>query len=715
MSKSLRSRPASSRLLNLLFFVLGVLGILAALVFYDRVFPLAALDLRLSRKEISARAQEAAKAHGFDVLNYKSTLVFGERSWAAFFLHSTMGTEETNRLLREERLPLWYWNMRWFRPNQQEEFSVDLLPDGTLVWLGHEIEEDEPGAALIQEEARTKAERYLTNERGWDLTAWQEVSAASKERPGGRVDHTFEWKRRDWNLAGSELRLSVTIQGDEIGYYDYWLKVPEDFRRDFSSKQSLANVLNDISFTGMMGLLVGGFAVALVWARGNLPFSWKRALIAAVFVGAVTLLAELNWWPLSDVGYNTVQNYTLFKLGRLGSSLTYVLFQSLFVLFLWIAAHWIGKQVWPLEDRILSRRGDPWTNVARSTGRGLLLAGIDFGYMTLFYFVATQVLGAWVPMGPDYNNIYATPLPFMGAITSGVLAATWEEAAFRLFSISVVLWLTRTFTRLPKGWRVALALLIPGALWGFAHSSYVRDPIYFRGIELTLAALLYGAVFLKTDLLTVIVAHYAYNAVLGAIPLLRSTEPAFVVSGLVVFVTLLLPLLPWAIRALRRRDTERASAPIIRPGRAEDAAALATLAVDEETWCGWLAAEATIVFCLESHDQVIGVAAAEVQGETAQLLVLTVAPAWRRQYWGSELLQRLSDELKAQGAEFLEATTPSGNAACRQFFVSQKWPVAARTLRQNLGPSLPFSWRLLIKRVRPRRKRAGGAQETLPI
>lgn len=699
MSRS-SSSPAASFRLDLLLIVFGTIGVIFSLIFYDRAFPLAALDLRLSRAEIAERAQEAIAAHGFDVTGYKSIMLFAEDGEATRFLHSTLGTEETNRLLREEGLPLWYWRVRWFQPQQQEEFNMGLSPDGTLLWLNHSIAEATPGAALSQEEARTQAERYLAKDRGWDLTLWEEVSASSVERPGGRMDHSFEWKRRDWQVAGSQLRLSVTVKGAEIGYYNTWLRVPESFNREFAAKYDMAIILDDVSSLGILGLLGIGLALALIKARWHLPLSFRRALIVALLVGGVVLLSEFNWWFLSDAFYSTIEDYTLHHFRYIFSIFMSVFMAVVGILLLWVTTHWMGKQVWHLEDRILSRRGDFWTNVAHSTGRGLALAGIHFGYLTLFYFIATEILGAWSPINVSYSNSYATPLPFVTAIEMGVVAAFQEEAAFRLFGIGAVLWLTSTFTRLSKGWRVALALLIPAVLWGFAHSTYVRDPIYFRGIELTVVGLLYGIVFLKSDLLTVIVAHCTYNALLTALPMLRSGQPAFVTSGLVVIAILIAPLFIWAARALRHRGVVRLPAPVIRNGVAEDAGALATLVADEETWRERLTAEKTVTLSLKAGDALVGVAAAEVQDETAQLLALTVAPAWRRQYWGSELLLALQQACRARGAQSLEVRTIAGNHACEQFFNAQQWSPAAKILQQSLEPPVPFSWRTLVRSLR---------------
>jgi hypothetical protein len=106
-------------------------------------------------------------------------------------LQRTLGVAETNRLVKAERLPIWTWNARWFKPQQQEEFSLELMPDGEVIGFSHTISETAPGAALDQDAARASAETYLTADRQLNLSDLELSSASSQEQPGGRVDHRF--------------------------------------------------------------------------------------------------------------------------------------------------------------------------------------------------------------------------------------------------------------------------------------------------------------------------------------------------------------------------------------------------------------------------------------------------------------------------------------------------------------------------------------------
>jgi len=86
------------------------------------------------------------------------------------------------------------------------------MPDGKIVALTHSVLEDAPGADIPQDEARALAEAYLTEDRGWNLSDWEEVTASTAAQPGGRSDHHFEWKRGDCRscLGGDQ---TATIGG----------------------------------------------------------------------------------------------------------------------------------------------------------------------------------------------------------------------------------------------------------------------------------------------------------------------------------------------------------------------------------------------------------------------------------------------------------------------------------------------------------------------
>ncbi len=663
----------SNKRLDILFTLLGVGSLVLLVVFYDRAFPSAALDLQLSREQITGRASDYMSQRGHDLGGYQSAVTFHEAWMASVYLQQTLGIPRTNDLAREEDLPLWFWEVRWFKPLQKEEFDLSLMPDGTVVAMSHVLLEDDPGASLPQEEARTLAEAYLVADRNWDLQDWELVSASTQAQPGGRSDHHFEWKRSDWEVGDSELRLAVDIQGDGVDGYGYWLKVPEAFQRHYAEQRNRAGFINNLSYY----LGMGGFGlVALLYyffghRRGI--FAWYEGLKAGALVGGVYLLAALNFLPLDKASYGTTQDYAVFWINQLINILITTTLIAAAVMILWTGGHHLARKAWPGQDKLLPRSDDRWITLGRSTWRGLMVGCMSGGYVVLFYLVATQILGGWAPMDVPAVDLYATPLPFLAPLALGVIPAISEEFLVRLVGTGSLLALTR------KRW---LAVLVPGVLWAFAHVGYVRDPIYLRGIELTAVALLYGLVLLRFDLTTTVMAHLAYNAGLGALPLLRAGHPYFVANGVLVIVGLVLPILPGAVRWVRRRlGPAPAPAPrIIRRAAAEEIPGLSSLGAGEVDWAAWLKDPAAAVLCLCAGADLIGAAAGRVEADdVGRVTILYVAPAWRRRYWGSRLVEALSGELWERGARSLEVAVPSEAWALARFWDVQGWQPSATT------------------------------------
>jgi membrane protease YdiL (CAAX protease family) len=643
---------------------------------------------------------------GHELDGYKYALTFSQGRWASFYLQRTLGIPETNRLIKETHLPIWYWRSRWFRPLQKEAFALYLDPQGEVVGFSHTLLEDATGASLSQTDARALARTYLEEDCGWNLTEWEAVSASSEEKPGGRVDHEFSWKKRDWAVGESQLRLSVTVQGDDIGYYDYWLRVPESFRRQFAEKQNIAGFIDSVSYLSSMVLAAALFILVLWKAHGQIAPSFKRAVWPALAAGIVIIAARLNSLSLAKAWYDTTQDYGLFWVNQLIFVVAEAAFYGSFIFILWFAGQWLSKRVWPRQDRILPRRGNRWRHLARSGWRGLMLSWMSAGYLVLFYLVATQLLGGWSPMSPEYTSSYATPLPFLGALRSGLIPALSEELLWRLLLISGLLWFLRTFTGLPKGVRVAVALVIPGALWGFAHSTYIRDPITFRGIELTIAAVIFdGFFFLTFDLMTTMVAHFAFNAGLGAIPLLRSGEPYFVLSGVVVLLAMLVPMVPYAVLEIRRRlrsESRDEAEPQIALATLQDQDALETLPLSDVEWPALLENPEAVVLCLRIGEELIGAAAGRITEDTEGVLeTVYVDPAWRRRYWGSDLLVALQQELRGQGAQVIQCRLDVADKTARRFIVSRLWTEREIIFQWPPKPRDLPDWREVLHKIIP--------------
>jgi GNAT superfamily N-acetyltransferase len=187
-------------------------------------------------------------------------------------------------------------------------------------------------------------------------------------------------------------------------------------------------------------------------------------------------------------------------------------------------------------------------------------------------------------------------------------------------------------------------------------------------------------------------SHFVYNAGLGALPLLRSSDPYFVFSGLIVIAVMLAPIIPGLIVWLRRRahPIAPATAPIIDLATINDADRLTALAIKNMDWPTLLNDPALVIVCARTSSEIIGVAAGKITADgAAELIAAYVVPAWRRRYLGSELLDRLTNILRERGAPATEVQIDWRDDRGISFFAGQGWKQRVRVYSRSLLPPEP--------------------------
>src|SRR5258708_15215597 len=147
--------------------MLGLVGALFARHYFFRAFPEASVDFRVSRDEALARAQRFASSFGEDVSSYQSAIIFDVDDNAKTYLERELGLQQANRMMSSE-LNIWYWDVRFFKPQQEEEFHVRVSPGGEIVGYSHKVEESRAGVMLDRTIAQTTAQNFLTGQLGID-------------------------------------------------------------------------------------------------------------------------------------------------------------------------------------------------------------------------------------------------------------------------------------------------------------------------------------------------------------------------------------------------------------------------------------------------------------------------------------------------------------------------------------------------------------------
>jgi hypothetical protein len=518
----------------LLWVVAAILGTLFAYKYFFRAFPEASVNFQVSREEALARAEKFVTGLGENVSGYRSAIVFNVDDNAKTYLERELGLQEANRLMSSE-LNIWFWDVRFFRPLQQEEFRVHVNPAGQVVSYEHTIEESRGEPSLVRAAAQGAAEEYLGKKLGMDLQGWDFLpeEANSNKRPN-RLDWSFTWEKHGFRAKDAPYRLQVTLQGDRIGGSEEFLRVPEAWQRGFQRLRSGNDTLA-FAFTIPYLLLLG----TAVWLAIQLTKSGETRWGAAIKLGALAavmlFLQSLNDWPLWGAGYDTKEPYSSFILLQIGRALLLAVATALTITLVLPAAEPMYRKSQPGQLRlgeIFTRRGLRSKEFFSASAVGLCLAAAHIGFIVAFYIVATK-LGAWAPEELNYSDSVNTAFPWISGVAIGLLASMNEEFTFRLFAIPF-------FMRFTKSrW---IAVIVPAFLWSFLHSNYPQEPAYMRGIEIGIVGIVAGMVMLRWGIAATLIWHYTVDALLVGLLLIRSNSLYFKISGIVVAAAAVAPL-----------------------------------------------------------------------------------------------------------------------------------------------------------------------------
>jgi membrane protease YdiL (CAAX protease family) len=509
--------------------------------YFSHAFPEAAIQFRVNRDDSAPVAQKFLAERGFKLSGYRHAAEFDYDDQAKVYLERTQGLERMNRLTRGP-IHLWRWSHRWFKPQQKEELHVDLTPAGEVAGFEHEIPEAAPGAALDQASARTLAETFLNQVMRRNLADLEFVETQTEKRPA-RTDHDFTWKQKSVDLGEGSLRVEVEVDGDQVAGYREYVKVPEQWTRDYEKLRSRNDAAGSVDSVFMILLCVGLLAI-LVRRLRDRDVPVRMSVAFGGVAGALFLLGQLNAFSLAEFGYRTTDSYSSFVTNYVGGNTLAALGIGVAIFLLVAGSEPMYREGYP--EQISLRRYFRWQGLRSRSFFianivGLTLTFFFFAYQTVFYLAAGK-LGAWAPADVPFTDLLNTRFPWITVLFFGFYPAVSEEMLFRAFSIPFLRKLLRS---------LPLALVLSAFIWGFGHATYPNQPFFIRGLELGLGGTLIGLIMLRFGILATLVWHFSVDALYMAFLLIRSPNHYLMASGAVAAGFMLIPLVVVSVAYLR--------------------------------------------------------------------------------------------------------------------------------------------------------------------
>jgi membrane protease YdiL (CAAX protease family) len=513
--------------------LMAAASLAVAIRYFHRAFPEASLTFKVSRGQSESIATAFLRARGFDSNGYDHAARFGYDDMAKLYLERTKGIDGMNALTRGP-IHLWRWQHRWFKPVQKEEFRADVTPMGEVVSFDHELPETAPGANLDQTAARKLAEDFLTGVMKRDLNDLEFVEAVTTKRPA-RTDHDFTWKLKTVNLGDGSYRIEVGVSGDRVSGYTEFVKVPEQWQRDYErlrSKNDAAQSVDQVFWF----LLCVAMLVWLILRLRDRDVPLRLAGLAGGTAAVLFLLEQLNEFSLSKFGYPTTDPYASFVTRSIVADIFLSIGVGVAIFLLVASAEPMYREGFPVKlslSRAITWKGVRSKPFFIANVVGLGLTFFFFAYQAVFYVVANH-LGAWAPSDVPFTDDLNTSIPWAAVLFGGFLPAVLEEMQFRAFAIPFL-------HKYLRNW--PLAIVLAAFNWGFLHAAYPNQPFFIRGVEVGVGGIIIGFVMLRFGVIATLIWHYSVDALYTAFLLLRSPNHYLMASGALTAGIMLVPLI----------------------------------------------------------------------------------------------------------------------------------------------------------------------------
>jgi len=529
--------------------LLSAIATLVGIRYFPDAFSIVALDITMDRGGALEAARTVAARDGLGPPGFREAASFSGDDEAQTFIELEGGGKAAfTRMLREGLYAAYAWHVRHFKEGETNETTIAFTPDGRPCGFSEKLKEDAPGAALDAAAARRIAEDGASQRWNVDLSRFALVEQGQERRPGGRVDHTLTYERKDTAFGEGRVRLRLVVSGDRLTAVDPFVKIPEAFTRRYASMRS-ANELIGIGSTVGMALLYifGGIGAGLFFMMRKRWVIWRPAMAWGVAVGTLQALATANELPLVWMTYDTALPRSTFLAQQVAVIVALLVGLSVFFGLSFMAAETLSRRAFghhPQLWRAWSKEAGASVQILGRTTSGYLLVAVFFAYDVLLYLVMTRIFGWWSPAEAlIHPDVLATHAPWLSAIANSFQAGFWEESLFRAVPIAGAALIGDRFGK--RNLFIAVAFVVQAIVFGAGHAPYPNQPAYARPVELIIPSIGFGLLYLYFGLLPGIVLHFTFDVVWFAIPIFLAKAPGIWFQQFMVVALTLVPL--WVV------------------------------------------------------------------------------------------------------------------------------------------------------------------------
>ena len=519
----------------LLWLLAGAAGLVLLVWAFPRAFLFLPQPWSVSRQQAVAIALERFRDLGEPVRNPYIVARLGEDPLMEYRFH-WVAEHRGMASLRDAHLPpMSAWQIAVYpagAPLYEPTYQASVSLAGRVTRLALRLDPDAKGAFLAPAEARQRADAFLIHE-GVDLSRYEPPELRSFTL-SQRTDQVVRYRdRRNPLPPGNRHGIEVSFAGDRLTGFALWLDDPRE--------KDLIRSIRGIAFLPL-GRFIGVFLLAGLLAFPFLKRYHEGEIGVRRGVEVFLLVAGAGLLFMLLVGRSFSETSSFGAASReqntwviwLAGMVFFFIPAAVVAFFSWSVGESVCRQRWGHKlaafDALFQRQ---WLNgtVARSAFRGWM-AGLAIAGGAAVLVYAVRAAGGW---------------PLSSALLTG--QSNWPSLEILLltlvcelcFTLAVVLCLLPLSARRLGKWGAALLAVVELVL---VHPAIaVALPIGWTLLAGAAFAAALVALFLATDLLTVLLASAVSQILFAAYPLLTATEPTLQLQGWLALGALAVPLL----------------------------------------------------------------------------------------------------------------------------------------------------------------------------
>jgi len=529
----------------IVFTILVILGIFFVLKYFPIVMPFVNLDISMDRKQAFTEASIFAEKYDLGPDVYEQAAIFDEDFYTQIYVELEGGGKEVFiEMLQGELYKPYKWQVRLFKENETKEAKIWFTPDGKLYSFLEKLPETEEGTNILSDSAKLIAETFAWN---WNinLAEYELVETKKDEVICGRLDHTFVYERPDLKINEARYRLQITVSGNKVTELRHFMKIPEAFKRRYQEMRSANNTIATGGIIVMAILYgIGGIIVGIFILMRNRWLLWRKAVLWAFIVAFLGFIASFNYLPLYWNWYDTAISKNAYLFQQIMQSFLGFLGNFLLLALTFMAAESLTRKAFPKHIRFWNIWSKDVANSKRILGNtiaGYYVSVLSLVFILVFYFITMRYLNWWNPASitTDPNSL-ATYFPWLSAIANALQAGFLEECLFRAIPIAGAVLIGTKLGK--KKLFLGIGLIVQALIFGAGHASYAAQPAYARVVELIIPSLYFAFLYLRFGLLTGILMHFAFDAILMSLPIWITSSKGIWIGRTFFIILFFVPL-----------------------------------------------------------------------------------------------------------------------------------------------------------------------------